>query len=317
MRSVFSWSGKVTDWTDNDDEDQRSVLPDGQKAQARTAFFDALGSLGVIERIYESIVDTVSQTQMTRLKSAGSEERQAVGAINQYRGLWFEDLIVLDWFRTARALQARGLDALVALPMPKRTELRLEALWVQEIRNLVDGLEADLKAHGTVMRASNPDLILVRISTLARHCKGAWDRVLDASTEHQRILELGVLAKQLESRLEYQELVGVMSLKTSLRVDRKVQPLQEANRIKTLRKYIRTRIWQREDSPFGFFVVLMEAPKKRLHPGSPEVFYSNVLLYSIVSIDERPSAAVDSVLRITSTSGLRIAVDHVHAKLNS
>jgi hypothetical protein len=301
------------------EEGEDEELPEGEKSQARAALFEMLanGNAEHHEQSYASLIDAVGDTLKKRLAAAGMTDKGSVGAVNQYRGMWFEDLVVLDWYRTALALLGQRPDALIALPMPKRTELELESLWVPAIRDLVSKLEQDLKAHDTVMRASNPDLILIRASSLERHCAATWHRVKAAADDHERVLAMSNVARALVSRLEYDELAGVMSLKTSLRVDRKVQPLQEANRIKALRKYIRTRIWRRNDSPFGFFVTLMEPPKGKPHPSSPEIFYTNVLLYSIVAIDERPSAAVDGVLRITSTSGLRAAVDQVHAKLST
>jgi hypothetical protein len=290
-------------------------VAEGDKSLARAALFETLQQGLKTERVYGAIIDAVGEALRRRLAADGFSDKQAVGAVNQYRGMWFEDLVVLDWHQTVAALLTHEPDALVAVPMPKRTELKLESLWVPSIQELVVRLEQDLKLHETVMRASNPDLILVKASTLGRHCPTAWNDVCDAADELSRILAVSRIASELRGKLDYHELKGVMSLKTSLRVDRKVQPLQEANRIKALRKYIRTRTWQREDSPFGFFVALMQEGKGRLHSGSPEIFYSNVLLYSIVAIDEKPSAAVDGVLRVTSTSGLRSAVSRVQSKL--
>ncbi len=305
----------MADEMDSEDDGSEDRLAEGEKSLARAALFETLQKVTTREKVYGAIIDAVGEAMKHRLMSQGLSDKQAVGAVNQYRGMWFEDLVVLDWHRTAAALLNHEPDALVAVPMPKRTELELEALWVPGIRELVERLEQDLKLHDTVMRASNPDLILLRASTLSRHCSKAWGAANASPDDPSMILAMSRIAHELIGKLDYHELAGVMSLKTSLRVDRKVQPLQEANRIKALRKYIRTRTWQREDSPFGFFVTLMQENKGKVHSGSPEVFFSNVLLYSIVAIDETPSAAVDGVLRITSTSGLRAAVDRVHAKL--
>lgn len=296
-------------------DESEDELEDGDKAQARAALFETLETRFSTDIAYSSTINAVGSALKDKLITNGMTDRQAVGAVNQYRGMWFEDLVVLDWLQAATGLLKHRADALVAIPMPKRTELELEALWIPDIRELVDRLEQDLKLHGTVMRASNPDLILVKASVLARYAPATWTAVNAADDEQSKVRLISGIAHELAGQLGYPELAGVMSLKTSLRVDRKVQPLQEANRIKALRKYIRTRTWQREDSPFGFFVALMEERKGKQHSGGAEVFFSNVLLYSIVAIDERPSAAVDGVLRITSTSGLRTAVDLVHAKL--
>ncbi len=115
------------------------------------------------------------------------------------------------------------------------------------------------------------------------------------------------LPARLAGRLSYEDLCGVLSLKTSLRVDRKVQPLQEANRIKSIRKYIRTRVWMRVDAPFVFYDVLMDKSGRQT-ANSPESFYQNVLLNSIVSIDEQPAPAVDGVLRVVDQASLQQAV---------
>jgi len=299
----------------HDEDEDGDALSESEKTRARDCFFELLEVGAATLPGYIQRLDAASEKTKQALLDAGKTERQAIGAVNQYRGMWFEMIVVHDWFRVVEVTTPTREDPLVAIPMPKRTELRLESLWVDPIHELVLALECDLQSHKTVMRASNPDLILLRASVLQRHCPSVWSAARTASSIQKRHEALDQIAHQLKGKLDYPELAGMMSLKTSLRVDRKVQPLQEANRIKTLRKYIRTRIWQRHDSPFGFYVVLMEESRGRTHSGSPEAFYSNVLLYSIVSIDEKPSPAVDGVLRITSLGGLEAAINMVHAHM--
>jgi hypothetical protein len=87
--------------------------------------------------------DTI-QNLSNRLKgvlaAAGKTPKQVEGAVNQYRGMWFEFIIGLQWLREAARLARQNEDPLVAIPFPKRTELPLEDVWEPSCRSLVAAL---------------------------------------------------------------------------------------------------------------------------------------------------------------------------------
>lgn len=239
---------------------------------------------GDIEKLLQSIqAGVLKYGRKKKLKTPGQ------GAFNNARGDWLE-LILSAYFWNS--IIDRNEDVLV-VRLPNVTKMSFIELFDDESQKLIKlGLMQTLSKNGARLDMSNPDIIGVRV-----------DRSKLPSVFHKKLKKLGVAEaallfgsyKNLLGKCSYNGILFGLSIKTSLRGDRRYQIVHEGSIVKAFIAHLQTRYW---DTSFEtkFYGAVTDNVSEQDH----EIF-KTAATHSIVNVFSPSVKAVDKVYHIPTT----------------
>lgn len=249
---------------------------------------------GDIETLLQSIQTGVLEyARRNKMKTPGQ------GAFNNARGDWLE-LILSAYFWNAAV--DRNEDILV-VRLPNVMRMSFIELFDKESQKLINfGLMKTLNKHGARLDMSNPDIIGVHIK-----------RSKLPSIFHKKLDRLGVKEasmlfdayKILLGKCSYNGILFGLSIKTSLRGDRRYQIVHEGSIVKAFIAHLQTRYW---DTSFEtkFYGAVTDNVSEQDH----EIF-KTAATHSIVNVFSPSVKAVDKVYHVPTTADVEKMINEI------
>ena len=215
------------------------------------------------------------------------EFKPTSGAINNVRGNWYEWLISVGSLHYYSSHSSTN----VLLPLPNVRSLDYMSLYVHDIYKFIEDLRDKTTKEKVSLISSNPDYVIIQ---------KPQDLVLPALNEisTDTILKIDNCYKQLHHKLKFDDLIGFASVKTSLRPDRRLQLSHEGALVKAFYEHLKGRLWQVNAIGVRYYGVAMDVKK------SDREGLQTVATHSILSVNTKPEAAVDTVYEIKNGSNL-------------
>ncbi|KKW38318.1 MAG: BsrFI restriction endonuclease [Candidatus Peribacteria bacterium GW2011_GWB1_54_5] len=240
---------------------------------------------GNIEELLQSIQTTViSYAKKNKLKIP------AQAAFNNARGDWLELILAAHFWN---AVIDRNIDMLV-LRLPNVAKMEFIKIFDEEAQERIQsGLMRTLEEHDARLDMSNPDLIGVRIdrSSLPPEFHKRLDR-LGAADAHM----LFDAYKHLIGKCPYNSILFGISIKTSLRGDRRYQIVHEGSIVKAFIAHLQTRYWDT-----SFETKFYGAVTDNVSDNDHEIFRT-AATHSIVNVFSPSVRAVDKVYHVPTTN---------------
>lgn len=216
------------------------------------------------------------------------------GALNNVRGAWYEWLLATsawNWHCEHKSL--------VAVLLPNTSQFDIAELYQEKERGFIHDLRQKLADHTSVkLVTSNPDFVIVDAAMMALQFP-----LVDAIHEYslRALTGLDTLYESLVGKCSFETLVGFISVKTSLRPDRRLQISHEGSLMKALYAHLQTRDWVINPRGLRYYAIagaLNEADRDGLR---------TVATHSITTVNETPKAAVDEVFAVNSEADAKMA----------
>lgn len=232
---------------------------------------------------------------MSKIDKMLLEEEPSIqqGAFNNGHGAWFEWCIGL----IALIVSQQRKD-FVLVPLPNVRQYNVFKLYSHNIYNLVSDLQSKVKkSYNVNFVTSNPDFVILRY-------KGnSLEGFLESSTK-EKVELLRSWHLRFDTQCEFEDVVGFLSVKHSLRPDRRLQIAHEGSLMKAIYTHIQTRLWLPNAQGFKYFAMsgsqVSEADRHAM---------ATIATHSITSVQSIPQPAVDGLFEGTSFLKIKSSIE--------
>ncbi|WP_436323033.1 Cfr10I/Bse634I family restriction endonuclease [Vibrio cidicii] len=226
----------------------------------------------------------------------------AQGSFNNCRGRWYEWLFMVymwNYFVTKDS-------TIRPVPLPNSNHFQFTKLYNKELHGYIADLEEKLLLnHQVRLVTSSPDYVLIDIADLP-----VSDPLLSSTFDPENFSDnvksyLDELYKIFIGACDLNTIRGFISIKTSVRSDRRFQWLHEGNLAKSLYQHLRTRRWDLNAKGikfYGFTSEMKEADKNALMTATT---------HTIASIGLQPERSVDKPFLILGKNDLELALKEI------
>lgn len=205
-------------------------------------------------------------------------------ALSNVRGLWYQWLIGLSW----RHYNNINPKPLLLVKLPNKNASKWHRLYEKKITQLIDELENKIAKDNISLETSNPDFVILEVQDSKRII---YDMFLTtdylSKMDNEYLQHLGAVM--------YGALPAFLSIKTSLRPDRRLQTQFEATMIKALQAYLATRQWDLTTPSSNFYVVVNATPNKEDFKS-----LSALAAHSLVIPLVKPQKLVDLLIQVNN-----------------
>ncbi|MEQ3715077.1 Cfr10I/Bse634I family restriction endonuclease [Pseudophaeobacter sp.] len=214
------------------------------------------------------------------------EPNVSTGALSNSHGDWYEWMLAIASWNVSAKYPALN----VAIPLPNKTTLQLSSLYVQSLSDKIDDLRRKVEQSSTVqLISSNPDFILIR--------RELADRLFGPITPYTKIDvddldKLNGLWSALVGNCVFEDIVGYLSVKSSLRPDRRLQISHEGSLMKALYVHLQTREWIINPPGLRYYAMATRVG------ASDRESLKTVATHSITTVASIPEPAVDEVYEV-------------------
>jgi hypothetical protein len=210
------------------------------------------------------------------------------GALSNAHGDWYEWLLALAGWNYHLENQTR----FVPLLLPNVSQFDVSALYVSDLKEFIDDLRRKVELASSVnFTTSNPDFVLIdtaEIGLPSVHC----GQLFEITPESLGVLNSAY--RDLIGKCDFGAIGGYISVKTSLRPDRRLQLAHEGSLMKALYVHMQTRQWIFNPPGLKYYAVSTEVGP------ADEKALKTVATHSITSVHSAPEAAVDGVFKVNS-----------------
>jgi hypothetical protein len=257
---------------------------------ALDCIYRGLTPTGSIRALIDGLERQVRKAAEARYGSAASAGLS--GGIQNVRGDWLEHILGVIFWNTVAGSDYTD-TAIVRLP--SAAQLHFHEIYEPRARGYLEELFASLQPHHIQMTMSNPDFICV--SDLPSN-------VSVLTNSHLTLGESSASAiantyEALRGICNARSIPFVLTVKTSVRPDRRYQIVHEANVVKALVAHLAGRFWQKD--LYTAFYAMVASPVSDSDRG----VLRNPATHSLVQVSWTPAPLVDEVYSIDS-------VDEVH-----
>jgi len=215
------------------------------------------------------------------------------GAFNNCRGSWYEMMVEVDAWNYLHHIHPHFM----CLSIPNKAQFELSSLFDGETQALLSSLRSALDSDDVSLVSANPDLLIVRDFQLPP----SLDRQITLADMYGTASFSAQFLSALSGLLPWDKLHAAVSVKLSLRPDRTLQILHEANALKAMFEHLRTRQWNRHVNLACYLACpeISNASRATLR---------TVATHSILNVANRPEAAVDKCFVVDSKDDLHNAL---------
>lgn len=213
------------------------------------------------------------------------------GGIANVRGDWLEQILAVI-FANITADGSYGNTAIVRLPDTDKMEFR--ELFKSVPKGYLDDLYQSLKDRGISLTMSNPDFVCVTNLSDDIMEEIGGDVVLGEAT----VDKLSKAYESVRGQCDPFSIPFVLTVKTSVRPDRRYQIVHEANVVKALGAHLASRYWKK-DLYFPFYALIANKVSK-----SDREVLKNPVTHTLVQVSWDPVSVVDEVYEIDSVEDI-------------
>lgn len=234
---------------------------------------------------------------LSEIDNIVSSEHPSVksGALSNCRGDWFEWLIALS----AHNYCLKNYPTKRILLLPNVSRFDVGKLYVKSLYGYIQDLKTKVAdSSGVNLITSNPDFVIVDVKDLYLP---AQYEIANINVDVIGSLEANYQA--LTGLCELNNLVGYLSVKTSLRPDRRLQLSHEGSLMKAIYVHLQTRDWIIAPQGLKYYAAstsISNADRDGL---------KTVATHSITNVQSKPIAAVDEVFQIDSVAQVEWVID--------
>jgi len=271
----------------NKDSKGKSVV------NTKAAFIASIqGQIPLLKWDYESHLNTIQNLVLAEAPEVTS------GAISNCRGSWFEWMIAIDVYN----YWCYSKSNLLMLPLPSISRFDCATLYKPDVSMYIFDLRKKLKNSLDIeLITSNPDFVIFDTSNLT----GVLERRPIQSVTEDTIEYIDGLFRSFIEQCGFEDIIGYMAAKTSLRPDRRLQIVHEGSLTKALYVHLQTRLWidkPRTIKYFGASLKLNDKDRRAL---------KTVATHSITTVLSEPEKAVDECFELCSREMLYNAVKEI------
>ncbi|HUF03129.1 MAG TPA: Cfr10I/Bse634I family restriction endonuclease [Aridibacter sp.] len=219
------------------------------------------------------------------------------GALNKCHGDWYEWLVGI----TAWNYSIRKNSSLLLLHLPNKSSFDLAELYETDLLSHIRDLRTKVeKATGVKLITSNPDFVIIDSEGLELPDVNQITQLSSTG-----IISLTSRYKDLIGKCTFQSVLGYLSVKTSMRPDRRLQLPHEGSLMKAVYAHLQTREWIIDPPGLKYYAAAAKIGDK------DEEALRTVATHSIVTVSSEPQAAVDGVFAINSVRNTEKALTKI------
>lgn len=257
----------------------------------KVAFITAInGIVPTEEWNYDTHLDYIQKLVQTE------DSRVTAASISNCRGSWFEWMVAIDIYNH---WCIEGHDLLM-LPLPNIMRFDCATLYQEDVSKYIFDLRKKLKASLDIeLITSNPDFVIFDTTLLTEQVERNPIKVVD----EEAIEFIDNLFRRFVGACSFNDIIGYMATKTSLRPDRRLQIVHEGSLTKAMYVHLQTRLWidkPRTIKYFGASLKLNDKDRRAL---------KTVATHSITTVLSEPERAVDECFELSSRVKLVSAIE--------
>jgi hypothetical protein len=219
-------------------------------------------------------------------------------ALSNVNGDWYEWLIAIQaWndFINSRVFH-------LAIPLPNVSGLDITSLYIPELHNLITDLKNKVQQTNVELITSNPDFVIINGDHARKilHEPQIIERI-----SHESLFNLNSVYTSFLNSCQFENIIGYLSVKKSLRPDRRLQWSHEGSLIKALYKHIQTRKWILNPKGIRYYGM-----STYLSPADI-IGLRTVATHSIITVETSPDRAVDEVFVVNSLQQAQVVFDQI------
>lgn len=210
------------------------------------------------------------------------------GALSNCHGDWYEWIIAI----LANNYYLEEGSKYLILQLPNIRQFDVSTLYQDKLFSYIKDLRTKISQNSNVnLISSNPDFVIIDTENI--DLNGFSIEKIEHITP-DKISNLEKLYTFFTGKCEFENIVGYLSVKTSLRPDRRLQISHEGSLMKALYVHLQTREWIINPRGLVYYAAataISDADRAGL---------KTVATHSITNVQNKPEAAVDEVYKIDS-----------------
>lgn len=222
------------------------------------------------------------------------------GALNKVHGDWYEWLIA---FSAWNYCSEENLDYFI-LPLPNISSFDCAQLYQESLSSYIFDLRRKVEEANVSLITSNPDFVIVD-----RRLLGELQRPfveIDLNTIHA----IDNAYVRCAHQCDLETLKGFLSVKKSLRPDRRLQIAHEGSLMKALHSHIQTREWLINPPNLYYF-----AGAEKIGDADAKAF-ETIATHSITNVNVKPTPAIDAHFELNSTADIQAMMLDINRMLS-
>lgn len=221
------------------------------------------------------------------------------GALNKVHGDWYEWLLAIEFWN----FRIRNNRQYLILNLPNVSQFDCSKLYNEKLFGFIDNLKQKVfEASEVELISSNPDYVIIDTSEMELDEK--YSELITEITP--QTIDLLISAyEDFTHKCDFNQLIGYISVKTSLRPDRRLQLAHEGSLMKALYVHLQTREWIIEPEGLKYYAIsrsINDADRRAL---------KTVATHSITTVQSKPQSAVDDVFEINRLQDISEQMDHI------
>lgn len=220
-------------------------------------------------------------------------------AMSNVHGDWYEWLLAISSWN----YYAENDGSHLALMLPNVMQFDVATLYENKLFDLVVDLKKKVSEVSQVqLITSNPDFVIIN-KFLAREILGDTNEIKEINIEN--LTELEKIYQKFINKCNFDQIEGFISVKTSLRPDRRLQISHEGSLMKALYAHLQTREWITSPKGLKYFAIatrITESDKNAL---------KTVATHSLTTVFSLPQAAVDEVYEVNTLEQANLAFSSI------
>lgn len=209
-------------------------------------------------------------------------------AMSNVHGDWYEWLLAI----CAWNYFVKNENAHLAILLPNVVQFDVASLYEKRLNDMIIDLKKKVAGVSEVqLITSNPDFVIID-GNLAREVIGQVFEINDITPE--KLTELEGAYHKFIAKCNFEQIEGYISVKTSLRPDRRLQISHEGSLMKALYAHLQTREWITSPKGLKYYAVatkITEPDRNAL---------KTVATHSLTTVFSLPQAAVDEVYEVNA-----------------
>lgn len=210
-------------------------------------------------------------------------------ALSNVHGDWYEWLLAISAWNYV----CENKKSNIALLMPNVMQFDVTSLYIPKLYDLIVDLKQKVIQTSKVqLITSNPDFVIISRELADKILKNKFEKISKITLEALENLEN--IYSEFKNQCSFDDIVGYISVKTSLRPDRRLQIPHEGSLMKALYTHLQTREWITNPKGLKYYAIstkLTEPDRQAL---------KTVATHSLTTVFTLPQAAVDDVFEINS-----------------
>lgn len=247
------------------------------------------GNLPHDNQTYKEILSTMDKKILEYDKNISG------GALNNCHGDWYE------WIIGAQAWNYRIINnnKYLLLMLPNISRFDIATLYKNKLSDYILDLRSKVSvAAGVELITSNPDFVIINPEDI--DINPIFSEPINAFIP-ENIKKLESAYEYFTHKCDFKNIIGYLSVKTSLRPDRRLQIPHEGSLMKALYVHLQTRDWIIQPKGLKYYAASTEVGIK------DRMALKTVATHSITLVQSLPQAAVDEVFSINCNADARHA----------